>query len=311
MLGGGRGAALGALRISKGAASGWVGSVALVGAFRNTPDALIARIAARQHGLVTLEQLRACGLSRRAIDHRVASGRLFRLYRGVYAVGHNPLADHSRFKAATLAYAPNAVLLHRSAAELWGLLAAGGGDAHVTVPHASSLRPRPGVRLHRSRALAAARTTSRDGIPVTMPARTLADLARVAAPAEVRRATREGEIKNLPLDPDHVPFKTRSDLEDDFFAICRRFDVPLPEKNAEVRPYTVDFLWRAERLIVETDGSIYHRGRQAFRDDRDKDVELELLGFRVVRFDDTRIADDPAGIAEAVAAFLAAARARA
>ena len=136
-----------------------------------------------------------------------------------------------------------------------------------------------------------------------MPARTLADLARVATPAEVRRATRQAEIRGLPLDPDHVPLKTRSDLEDDFFAICRRFDIPLPEKNQKVGRYTVDFLWRAERLIVETDGYIYHRGRQAFRDDRDKDVELELLGFRVIRFDDTRIEEDPAGIAEAVATF--------
>ena len=255
---------------------------------------------------MTLEQLRACGLSRRAIDHRVAGGRLFRIHRGVYAVGHPSLTDHARFKAATLAFAPDAVLSHRSAAELWGLLAARGGDAHVTVPYASSLRRRPGVRVHRSRTLASARTTIRYGIPVTMPARTLADLARTAPAAEVRRATRQAEMKGLPLDPDHRPLKTRSDLEDDFFEICRRFDIPLPEKNQDVGIYTVDFLWRAERLIVETDGYIYHRGRQAFRDDRDRDVELELLGFRVVRFDDTRIETEPARVAGAVRALLAA-----
>ena len=62
-----------------------------------------------------------------------------------------------------------------------------------------------------------------------MPARTLADLARIVTPAEVRRATRQAEIRNLPLDPGHVSLKTRSDLEDDFFEICRRFEIPPPE----------------------------------------------------------------------------------
>jgi very-short-patch-repair endonuclease len=145
----------------------------------------------------------------------------------------------------------------------------------------------------------------RDGIPLTMPARTLADLAHVATAAEVRRATREAELRGLPLNADHVSSKTDSDLEDDFFALCGRYRVPLPEKNARIGRYRVDFLWRPELLIVETDGYLYHRGRQAFRDDRDRDVELELLGFTVVRFDDSRIDEDPAGIARDVLALLA------
>jgi very-short-patch-repair endonuclease len=145
----------------------------------------------------------------------------------------------------------------------------------------------------------------RDGIPVTMPARTLADLARVASRAEVRRATREAESRGLPLAPEHVPTKTDSDLEDDFVALCARRGVPLPEKNARIGRYRVDFLWRPERLIAEADGYVYHRGRQAFRDDRDRDVELELAGFTVVRFDDSRIDDDPAGIARDLLSLLA------
>jgi hypothetical protein len=145
----------------------------------------------------------------------------------------------------------------------------------------------------------------RDGIPVTMPARTLTDLERVATPIDVRRATREAESRGLPLGADHVSTKTDSDLEDDFFALCARYGVPLPEKNAPIGPYRVDFLWRRERLIAEVDGYIYHRGRQAFRDDRHRDVELELRGFTVVRFDDTRIGDDPRGIASDLLELLA------
>jgi very-short-patch-repair endonuclease len=162
------------------------------------------------------------------------------------------------------------------------------------------------MRIYRSRTLASTRTTIRDGIPVTMPSRTLADLAKVATPAEVRRATREAESKGLPLAEDHVSTKTDSDLEDDFFALCARFRVPLPEKRARIGRYRVDFLWRAEKLIAEVDGYIYHRGRQAFRDDRERDIWLELRGFRVARFDDTRIEEDPAGIASDLLGLLAA-----
>jgi hypothetical protein len=150
----------------------------------------------------------------------------------------------------------------------------------------------------------------RDGIPVTMPARTLVDLAGVATAAEVRRATREAESRGLPLGVDHVSTKTDSDLEDDFFALCKRYGVPLPEKNARIGRFRVDFLWRRDRLIAEVDGYIYHRGRRAFRDDRDRDVWLEVHGFTVVRFDDTRIGDDPRGIAGDLLKLLATRRIR-
>jgi very-short-patch-repair endonuclease len=138
-----------------------------------------------------------------------------------------------------------------------------------------------------------------------MPAHTLADLARVARPADVRRATRAAERRGLPLDPGFTSDKTESDLERDFLAICRRFDLPEPETQVWIGRHRVDFLWRRERLIVEVDGYIYHRGRQAMRDDNDRDLELELLGWRVVRIEDSRIENDPAGVASAVLGLLA------
>ena len=268
-------------------------------------DALIARIAACQHGLVTVAQLMRCGLTRNAIARRVKSGRLFRIHRGVYAVGHPGLTRHGVWKAATLALGPSAVLSHRSAAELWDLLPHSRRHPEATLPHPASPAKRASIKAYRSRTLARTRTTMRAGIPVTMPARTLTDLARVATPAEVRRATRAAEKRGLPLDPDHVSQKTESDLEDDFRAICRRYDVPEPECNMRIGRYRVDFLWREQRLVIETDGYIYHRGRQAMRDDNDRDLELELLGLRVVRIDDSRIADDPEGIARGVLGLLA------
>ena len=93
-----------------------------------------------------------------------------------------------------------------------------------------------------------------------MPARTLADLARLAVPAEVRRATREAEARGLPLAEDHRPHGTDSDLEDDFFALCRRHSVPVPENQASVGRFRVDFPWRAERLIADEDPPGIARG---------------------------------------------------
>ncbi len=198
-----------------------------------------------------MAQLQTAGLSATAIHKRVRAGRLHRIHRGVYAVGHAGLTDRGRWKAATLAI-PGSVLSHRSAAELWQLLRPAGGVTQLTVPYPASPSRRQGIRIYRSRTLAARRTAMRDGIPLTMPERTLFDLARVATPAEVRRATREAEVRGLPLGGDHRPTKSDSDLEDDFFRLCRRYHVPLPERNVSVGRYRVDFLWRAERLVAES-----------------------------------------------------------
>lgn len=83
---------------------------------------MIARIAAHQHGVITYGQLLWAGLSRAAIHRRVRSGRLFRVHRGVYALGHAGIGNKGRWKAATLAYGDGAVLSHVSAAALWRLI---------------------------------------------------------------------------------------------------------------------------------------------------------------------------------------------
>ncbi len=69
-----------------------------------------------------------------------------------------------------------------------------------------------------------------------------------------------------------------------FLRLCRRHRLPLPEVNVRMGPFVVDFLWRRQSLIVETDGYRFHRGRQAFEDDRVRDTELRLTGYEVIRF---------------------------
>ncbi|HLM30091.1 MAG TPA: type IV toxin-antitoxin system AbiEi family antitoxin domain-containing protein [Solirubrobacterales bacterium] len=85
-------------------------------------DQRIAAIAARQHGVISLQQLRSLGLSDSAVRSRVERGQLIRLHRGVYAVGHAVLRAEGHWLAAVLACGSGAALSHRSSAELQELV---------------------------------------------------------------------------------------------------------------------------------------------------------------------------------------------
>ncbi|MCU0313185.1 MAG: hypothetical protein MUC84_03890, partial [Solirubrobacteraceae bacterium] len=81
----------------------------------------LAALAARQHGRVSRAQLLDLGLTKAAIDGRLAQHRLQRVYGGVYAVGYTSSEDRGRLWAAWLACAPDAAISHQSAAAAWGL----------------------------------------------------------------------------------------------------------------------------------------------------------------------------------------------
>lgn len=199
-----------------------------------------------------------------------------------------------------------AALSHRSAAQLWELLPARDGPIDVLVPGNGGKKRREGIRLHRSLSLPPAAVTLRSGIPVTTPARTIADLRRTVAapgkrglvsPKELRRAIRQANVIGLPVGDDEMRDRTRSDLERDFLRLCRRQRLPPPEVNVRVGPYLVDFLWLDSRLVVETDGYASHRGRVAFEDDRERDLRLRAMGFEVVRLAGRQVTDEPERVA--------------
>jgi very-short-patch-repair endonuclease len=256
-------------------------------------DQVVARIAARQHGVVSWHQLRNAGLHRNAVQTRLRAGHLHRLHRGVYVVGHPRVSFEGRCIAAVLAVGDGAVASHRSAGAVWGLLPAHEGSIHVTVAGDAGRRPRTGLRIHRSATLTAAVMTRRNGIAVTRPGRTLRDLRRCVPQRVFRSAVRRGLdlrlISSNDLGPD--PDLTRSELERIFLALCRRHRLPQPEVNARVGPYEVDFLWRDRGLIVETDGYRHHGNRSAFERDRARDAVLQGLGFRVLRFTHRQVLD--------------------
>jgi predicted transcriptional regulator of viral defense system len=157
-------------------------------------DVAVARLAGRQHGMVSVRQLRSLGLSDREIQRRREAGRLHRSFRGVYAVGHVPRTPEASYMAAVLAVR-GAVLSHRSAAALYGFWNHDHGAIDVTCIRKGASRP--GILRHWTRSLHSAEVTTRHGIPVTTPVRTATDLADVAAPNAYELALRSAERMGL------------------------------------------------------------------------------------------------------------------
>lgn len=235
-------------------------------------------------------------MSREAVRKRVKAGRLHRLHRGIYAVGHAAPSEQRRFMAAVLSCGEGAALSHGSAAVLWGFLKPLEGPVHVTSPSTSGKVQRAGVVLHRSPSLIGkGETRVRERIPVTAPRRTIEDLPSVLPSYLVRRAKRQAEFLKHQLD---LPTdRSRSDLESDFLSFCRHHHLPLPEVNVKVGRHEIDFLWPIHKLAVETDFFDYHRGSQAFEDDHQRDLDLRRMGYTVRRYTGAQLTSYPAEIA--------------
>jgi very-short-patch-repair endonuclease len=213
--------------------------------------------------------------------------------------------------AAVLACGEGAVLSHRSAAALWGLEPRPRGrwenlPADVTVSGDGGRARRAGIRLHRSSTLLPSHSRLRRAIPVTNPARTLADLRRVIQVKAWRAALREAEYLRLPLDGLFETDGTRSEPEARLLAICRSHRILRPEVNARLGPYTVDFLWRPQRLVVEVDTYGTHGGRAMFHADRVRDAWLKREGWETLRVTDHWMDEAPAEVAGTILALLRA-----
>jgi very-short-patch-repair endonuclease len=257
---------------------------------------------------MTFDELSACGLSRDAVMKRVRNGRLHPLHRGVYAVGHANVPLEGRFLAAVKACGPGALLSHVSAAALWGFVEWDDRRPEVTVV-GTSTRSHRGLRVHRTSLLDRRDTTRRGGIPVTSPARTLADVAAVFDYARLRRATRQAQSDRRVSIPQLVdilgrlgarrgsrklarvvatgPAPTRSELEDAVLDLILRGGFAHLDVNVALhlsgRRVVPDFRWPEQRLVVEADGAAWHDNQLAREDDAERQALLEAHGERVLR----------------------------
>jgi hypothetical protein len=202
--------------------------------------------------------------------------------------------------AAVLACGRGAVLSHHSAAVLWRLLDWPEGPVHVSIETTSGRHRRAGIRIYRRTSLDRRSVTERRGIPVTTPAQTIADLRRTVSAPRLRRAIRQAEMQGLPTGLGAAPEKTRSELEHLFLRLCCRQGIPTPEVNVRVAGREVDFLWREQRVIAETDGYRFHHGHAAFEDDHDRDLDLRAAGFDVVRLTYRQVTTNPARVATSI-----------
>jgi predicted transcriptional regulator of viral defense system len=282
-------------------------------------------IARRQHGVLTRQQLLATGHTPKSIKHKLATGRLHRVYNGVYAIGRPALTQPGRWMAAVLSCGPVAVLSHDSAAALWMIKPHKSNRIDVSVPAGISRRQRRGIVLHRRLTLSADDVTRRDGIPVTTPICTLMDLGTRLDGGRLEAAINEADKLGL-TDPealrsaisllarrpgvrrirellDRGTFTlTDSELERRFLPLARIAGLPPPLTGARVSGFKVDFYWPDLGLVVETDGLRYHRTPTQQARDRLRDQTHTAAGLTLLRFTHGQVRFEP----ERVKATLAA-----
>lgn len=246
----------------------------------------VARIAGRQHGRISHAQLLDVGVGRDRIKRWRADGRLRRVHRGVYAVGHAAPSLYAELMAAVLAGGPGAVVSHRSAAHALGLVRVRPRLPEISVP-APGGRSQRRIVVHRAQVLKPGDTTKLERIAMTSVPRVLLDLAPALTPSELCRAAHEGWIRHGTT-PGGVracvarnPTKkgapkllraigsdvTLSDLEDGFLELLARHDLPLPRTNVDHAGDKVDCHWAHLNLTIELLSFRFHGTRKAFEDD--------------------------------------------
>jgi very-short-patch-repair endonuclease len=283
-------------------------------------EAVISALAEHQHRVVSRAQLiDNFAIGRDAIDRRINNKRLHRVHKGVYAVGSRKLSTEGRLLAAVLAGGPDAFVCGQSAAAYDGFARDDPRQVHLA---AKTTRKRRGIRFHEYDVLSD-ETTTKNGIPITTPARTLLDCAATFSPSRLEQSLREALYHNrttLPAlrrlidrHPGHrgakalkaaiasvedAPGITRSTLERRFEHFRRRHKLPPPKLNARLRiegtDIEADCWWPAQRLIVELDDRSTHARRQDFERDRRRDRKAQAAGLRIVRVTNEDLADEAA-----------------
>jgi Protein of unknown function (DUF559) len=274
--------------------------------------------------VVSHEQLVRFGLSPRSIERRLAAGRLLALHRGVYAVGHARLGLDGRHWAAMLALGDEAFVSHASAAHAQGIRATRSAIVDVSVRGRGGRKRHAGIRVHRPRSLPDDEVTALRGLPITTPARTILDIAGALRPKQLENALNLAELEarmdftelhallaryprrpgtaslKAQLEAYQGPVDTRSKLERLVYELCDSHGLPRPVANCGIEGRERDFYWSHRRLVVEADSFRWHRTPSALNDDRERDVELTLAGYTVLRFTYEQVTRRPRYVVRAI-----------
>lgn len=282
----------------------------------------ITRVAGSQDNVITGDQLRAAGLRRGAIAHRLQARTMQRMHANVFLLGAAPPTPMARARAAVLACGADAVASHRSAACLFGLLPETEAAAvHVTV---SGRNPgvHPGIRLHRVKDLPRQDVTTVNGIRVTSLARTIRDVAATESARDTERAFQEALYREVVTDKAIAavlqreprrrgapvirsllqdPRLTRSERERRILNLIAQAHLPKPLTNFPIRGYVADVFWPQHNLILEFDGWRGHGHRLAFESNRRRDQVMLAAGLRTLRITDRQPTNEPIALVARIA----------
>ncbi len=284
-----------------------------------------------------LEQLRAAGIGRHALAHRVRGGWLRQVYRRVYSLSGRQATLPGRCMAAALHLSGDGVVTGRAAAQLWGPLdttqTPTDEDPIDVLLVGRTAAPAPGIRIHRSQSLARQDVRRRDGIPAASPARTLLDLAgqldvleleAVLAAAARLRLVRAAELADVTArnprargvarlralaEGAAAPRDTRSVYERRLLRLLAAAELPLPLTNVRVAGALVDGFWPELGLVLEVDGWRHHHQRDQFERDRLRDQIQVAAGHRTLRVTAWQIDHHPYALVARVATVIARLRA--
>ncbi len=236
----------------------------------------------------------------------------------VLVLGGREVGSLERWMAAVLGCGEDALLSHQSAAELWGIRKPRAGRVEVSVPESARRRPK-GLRVHRRSGLTDTDRRIQSGIPVTSPARTLADLSGRLHQSQLEAAINEADKLGL-VDPvalrdalgemsgqrgvpalrrllDRQVFRlTDSELERRFLRLVRKAGLPTPRTRTHLNGFRVDFYWPCLGLVVETDGLRYHRTPAQQARDRRRDQVHTVAGLTTLRFTHAQVRFEEAGV---------------
>jgi very-short-patch-repair endonuclease len=279
-------------------------------------------LASRQQGIVAREQLRGLGLGDRAISHALARGWLRPVFHGVFAVGHEHLAVHARMLAATLSCGEGSVVSHGTAAWLLGLRSWRPKEIDVIAPVESG-RKIAGIRRRFVPPPVGGEVWRRHGILLTSPARTIVDCAGILDARGIAELIEQASVEGLldvvaidrvldgprrrgmkkllraiaPWRRYRPGIKIRSRMEAKLLPLLTEAALPIPRTNAKLRlagkAYEVDFLWREQKLVVETDGGRFHDNPVAGERDSQRNHALTEAGYRLPRLGWEDLRDRP------------------
>jgi very-short-patch-repair endonuclease len=267
-------------------------------------------IAARQAGCVASWQLRDAGWSWHAIAHRTRGLRL--LHDGVFLTGDAPPTRLQRWWAATLT-APGSVLAFASAGAAYEMRPWEGAFEVILREGTGGPRRHGALLVCHTKHLHA---TTLDGLPITTPERTLADLwPRLDAKDQAKTLRNAIRLKllTLPSLNDHLSrvrgrqrphsltrrlaryqrlqlHRCRSDAE--ALAVVTLADARIspPEINVRIAREEADLSWPDRRLIVEIDGGSFHQDKL---EDARKTAIWRAAGWHVQRIAAQIVYDDP------------------